>query len=1144
MKYTAQQIQHIVDRAVMPTNEQVAIIEAPMRPLLVVAGAGSGKTETMSMRVLWLVANFEDITPESILGLTFTRKAAAELRSRLRGRLDALGAHMGGNAVNDEDPVSLTYNSFAQRIVSEHGLSIGVDPDFRMLSHAESIDMMTDILANLPEAPIEDVTISSAVTAALSLAGQIAEHGLTLEDAREQLEEFSKDLVDVGDTNAEARSIQKANRTRLALLEPIEIFAQRKRDLGVLDFSDQLVLAERIVTHVPSVCELLRRDHKVVLLDEFQDTSVIQMNLLSTIFKNHPVTAVGDPNQAIYGWRGASASSLESFLDRFQDPATMDREQQTLSLSKAWRNDRQILVAANAVARPLREHSKVAESPVLRARSRAESGEVVFSYVHGYEEQLKEIGDFIERQRRPQGSKIPSVAVLCRRKRDFPLIDKALRSRGIPTQIMGLGGLLQQPAVLDVRAVLALAVDSADSPQLARLLAGVDLGAQDYAVLATWSKQLAMNSGRTKHEAILLEAIDQPPAKTWSPPGSEATMSREGIERVTILGQRLRAVRGGIGRNLIEQVERAIAIMGIRYDTIADPLASGGTAVLDAFIHMVAQFQAQAPAASLSAFLTWLDAEEENDGGMSAPTEEPDPHAVQILTVHGSKGLEWDAVVVAGLSESIFPHYRSKPVYWRDPTRGKAEWISSAAEIPHPMRGDYADLPEFEPVLHEGRSPSSSFKKWLDNEYSPQIAAYKEREERRLAYVALTRAKKAELLIGSWVDTAITPKGPSRYFREAQEALKDTLNRAARNSEMFLSLTPNVQKLPEAEAEVRESQLSEDEQAGVVFAPTTHEQLEVIRASFDNAIAEEPSEDAIGELLVRESEQIFPPVPGPSRVRLAQVAARVRSQVRQMRSDADVFTLLHEMGDEPIVQDVTALLEEERLKRERQVLTISSDALSATAVHHLLDDPQAFTMNMRRPIPQEPQEAAQLGSVLHAWIERELHMGAQEPSEDPVGDETLLNDQQRELLGVLQTHFRSLPVTKLPCVGIEEPFATVLNGITIRGRIDAVFEQEPGHYLLVDWKSGRGLSKRSSSTHARQYLSQLRIYQNAWAERMGIPLERVDAQVIFLGTPRVFSVDELYELAELSPKVSVAQLIGEALDTRVTLSAAHTPLTS
>ena len=395
----------------------------------------------------------------------------------------------------DEDPVALTYNSFAERIVSEHGMRISIDPDFAMLSEAGALDLMTQIVEAWPTDLDETLSPAGVVGKILHLAGEIAEHGYTVETAREALEEFGRELEQVGRGNDVARNVIDANRRRLAFLGPIESYQQRKREMGVLDFSDQLVLATRIVREAPAVRAALRDEFRAVLLDEFQDTSVIQMELLSTLFGDHAVTAVGDPNQAIYGWRGASASSLETFLERFQTGVA--EEDQTLTLSTAWRNDVSILDAANRVAAPLREVASYqqgkdalkAQSPVLVPRPGAGQGRVEIAYTQAYDQALAAMVDFVQRVRSQpvKDGKRRTVAVLSRRRKDFPLIDAALREAGIPTEIVGLGGLLDQPAVQDVRAALELAYDVAASPWLARLLAGIDLGATDLMALGDWS---------------------------------------------------------------------------------------------------------------------------------------------------------------------------------------------------------------------------------------------------------------------------------------------------------------------------------------------------------------------------------------------------------------------------------------------------------------------------------------------------------------------------------------------------------------------------------------------------------------------------------------------------------------------------------
>ena len=306
-----------------PTDEQRAVIEAPLEPLLVVAGAGAGKTTTMSQRVLYMVAHHE-IEPERILGLTFTRKAAGELGLKMRQDLGVLASNLGRNFQGD--PTALTYNSFAARILGEYGATIGVDPDSRLIGQAQQVQILTEIVQNWRgEYPEEDgryKPTSSIVAAVLALSGHIAEQNMTRDQGAKALRAFSEELEEIAqsagkDPTGSLKSMIAVNANRILLLDMARVFEDYKRSHGLIDFSDQLLLATRIVTENAAVVRQVRSDYQAVLLDEFQDTSVIQMTFLSTLFADHPTTAVGDPSQAIYGWRGASASALSNFLTAF-----------------------------------------------------------------------------------------------------------------------------------------------------------------------------------------------------------------------------------------------------------------------------------------------------------------------------------------------------------------------------------------------------------------------------------------------------------------------------------------------------------------------------------------------------------------------------------------------------------------------------------------------------------------------------------------------------------------------------------------------------------------------------------------------------------------------------------------------------------
>ena len=1158
-------IQALVDPGKTPTDEQVRVIEAPRRPLLVVAGAGSGKTETMSMRVLWLVANHEDIAPSSVLGLTFTRKAAGELGDRLRQRLALLAGRVPSLRERlDEDPVSLTYNSFAERIVAEHGMRIGIDPDFTMLTEAGAVDLMTQIVEGWPTDLDEDLSPSAVVGHCLHLAGEVGEHGYTVEEARDALEGFGRDLEQIGATNDTARRTARANARRLAYLGPVEEFQRRKREGGLLDFSDQLVLATRIVCGAPAVRAQVR--------DEFQDTSVIQMELLSLLFHDHAVTAVGDPNQAIYGWRGASASSLERFLDRFQDgPA---QPGQTLTLSTAWRNDRNILRAANRVAAPLREHSRAAKSPVLRARPGAGEGRVDVAYTQDYRSALGAVVDFVSahRARGTREGKRPTTAVLCRRRSDFPYVDMALREAGVPTQIVGLGGLLDQPSVQDARAALVLADDVEASPWLARLLAGIDLGAADLVALGDWARHLAREEGRDPHRAVLLDAVDNPPEPGWSASGGargRPAISGEAVRRVRTLGSRLRAVRAGAGRSVVEQVERAVSIMGILDDVVSDPLAAGGRAALDAFVDVAASYEAEVPGASLSSFLAYLDMADERENGLEAPVSEPDPQAVQIMTVHASKGLEWDGVVVFAMDDGVFPsHSKRRTVDWRDGPPTDSGWVRDASALPYPLRGDHMDLPDFDLDVEGEAKPSAAFKKWLEGDYEARLGEHAEREERRLAYVAMTRARSAQLLVGSWMyRTGASPRHPSRYLMEAHAELFAGAGAgvgAVSGEDGSASGTDGV---PRAARTVPGEDGGGASGTGGSAAPGVGGPL-VVPGVGSALVVPRPDEEELGRLALTEAEAAFPEGPGPSRAAVARAAAQVRSEIASMRADADVFDLLVQMEGEPGVADTVALLEEHRVSLEAPVVEIWQDRVPATSVSELLDDPQAFAARVRRPMPAEPSESSALGTVFHAWAERQLHLASPEPAEvdpaapgvGPVGsllpadeagadggvdaslgggpqvvEEAALDERSRAKLEVLRANFTEFVATELAgCspVGIEEPFSVEVGGVSVQGRIDAVFERTSGggpRFVVIDWKSGRAVDRRTDPAKLRYFITQLRLYRRAWSQRAGVPESAVEARVAFLAGPASFTVEQLEARCGADPGASLDDLVRGAL---------------
>ena len=528
----------------MPTDQQEKVITAPLKPTLVVAGAGSGKTATMSARVTYLVASGQ-VDPSQVLGLTFTRKATHELRERIENRLGQLyrypgwtpsstrsntdesasadapstAAEAGGSnsqvqeltAVAGEATVA-TYNSFAGSLVREWGLEVGLETDTAVLTPASSWQIMYELMENWGQEFEEPFSsLDSATELALQVANSLNENLLSVDEARELMADLGQNLKDLRSVRGAAKAIDAkslpAMTKRIQVLDLVERYIDYKRENSLVDFGDQVALACRIVTDErvgPRVIAQYRDRFKAVLLDEFQDTSVAQTILLSSLFAGCGVVAVGDPNQAIYGWRGASSAALGQFHRHFSNGAGP-----VLQLSTAWRNDPQILQAANRISDPLRASGQVkVEKLVKRPGVGDERGKVWAARVQDGLAEAELIAKFLAQRWSPS----KSMAVLCRTRSQFTPIVAALIERGIPVEVVGLGGLLDVPEVADVRALMSVALDPTSADRLMRLIDLVGIDAADLDVVWSFARELVnarANTGQSSAEPLLAEALSE-----------------------------------------------------------------------------------------------------------------------------------------------------------------------------------------------------------------------------------------------------------------------------------------------------------------------------------------------------------------------------------------------------------------------------------------------------------------------------------------------------------------------------------------------------------------------------------------------------------------------------------------------------------
>ncbi|MCA1824093.1 MAG: ATP-dependent helicase, partial [Frankia sp.] len=750
------------------TDDQLAIAAHPLAPQLVVAGAGSGKTMVMAARVVHLVA-FHGVPPSEILGLTFTNKAAGELAERVRNALAQLSADQlpGDDELVDDQPTVSTYHSYAASIVRDHALRIGREPVTQLLTEASRWQLALRVVRNA-RGPFRHLrwTPGNVARYLLNLDAEMAEHMTTAAEVRAFDADFVARVEALAKPIADFTKCADVARARDELLELVEVYRDSKRELDLIDYGDQVALAAEIAMRSRDVPRMERDRFRVVVLDEYQDTGVAQRLLLSALFgEGHPVTAVGDPHQAIYGWRGASVGNLLRFPEHF--PVDGGTRPVAQPLMTSFRSGGRIIEIANSVARLLLESVGAlrrprVDVPPLRPRPGHESsGETRIALLRTIEAEAGWVADHVVAALDDDDVTPRDVAVLCRRRSDFARLHDAMASRGVPVEVVGLGGLLTMPEVADVVATLRVLVDPIANSELLRLLTGPRwrVGPRDLAALGARARDLAATprdpaAADSTDPVVALraatEGVDVVDVVSLSDAldslGSPERYSPEAYERLVAFRDELRAMRPLVAQPIVETVAEVIRRIGldVEIEAAGGAVAGSRAANLGAFLDHAAGFTGLQGESDLPAFLAYLEAaaDEENGldvGGVSAAD------TVKLLTVHKAKGLEWAVVAVPGLSLDVFPS-----------GQGRERWTSQAQVLPYALRGDAADLPADPELTREGLKA-----------FVGDCGAEAADEERRLGYVAFTRAKRLLLASGYWWGaTQVNPKGPSPLLEE------------------------------------------------------------------------------------------------------------------------------------------------------------------------------------------------------------------------------------------------------------------------------------------------------------------------------------------------------------------------------------------
>ena len=1235
--------------------EQAKVINAPVGDdVLVVAGAGSGKTYTMTRRIVSLIEH--GVTPERILGLTFTRKAAGELLSRVSSAVLDEG-HGEGHGDADRmflKPAVFTYDAFFQSIVRQYGLLVGFDQNTQPLSEAGALQLASNTveqhmdslrgqgLGSFGAATKSVLELSDAIASSM-IGGDIADMHSAIARVREWDDAFiertrslieeetipenavklkapkrlKKDTDESWERKLEefhatahdacvytCASLADTAERRNLLLDLVEAYTAEKRRLNMAEFSDFTIAAYQLVTRFPSIGARYRSRFSHVLLDEYQDTSTTQAALIATLFNGEgtAVGAVGDPFQSIYAWRGASPGAFRMFQQDFHMPV----ERKPYSLSVTRRNSKLVLEAANNLTMLLRDApSRPGSSPMrevdvneLEPLDTAPLGTVG---VLGYDTLGQEIDgvarfcrETIERNTREEDGHKGSVAILFRAKTQMPLFQQALEQYGLSCVTVGYSAMLERPEVRDMFALLRVACDHSDSKSLMRLLATPRFGLGNTTLTALSDIANGLNL-ETQYRALAAAGLvpADEPRENWDvlvrkhrdKVGSsvfladlllrddldEQVTQCDGIDgddaRIILrAGGLLHTVCGAVGRPLPDVVRTAVQALELDVDTVVAQGMRGmevnptiARIPMEAIIDLVDTYMSEISAGqtpTLRGFMAWVDDLRTIEDETSALNINGKAD-VELMTIHQSKGLEWDAVAVVGLADGAFPSNQGDSLkispderheggwdggVWRAPEYRESarSWLSNSGAVPAPVRADAGILPRFPHDAPVGADPIESLAlldapetvddeafgtlRTFDDEtnsidpdalYLTQSEEYGRRyhaDERRLAYVALTRARTDLLLTYSRTgEESRDPRSsnktrkskPSVFWQEVYDSLR-VHNSIADAPTDFPDADELDIPLPDGYFVGDRAREYEDAVVGRAW-------LDVPDAADDDgtglAWPAHLSDDLASRLRS-----------GAEQVRRAIAAAENGSgavdtgtgvlydKARMLVADGDLMTgtLTGDALDTAVKRKAQRIM-----AGSRQSVT----GLQALAGGLNKRDEARYWRGVIRPIPSVASPSASSGTRFHAWAER--FMNAVHPEESGESRDGMLKELRGDLAeGVAdaesatilewERRLASSPwADRMPAWAERQIVVSVrdLGGQVVNGKLDAVFfggldpQDESKRFTIVDWKTGHRPFKRDD---VARKLIQLDLYRLLLAEVEGIPLESIDAALYYV----------------------------------------------
>ncbi len=651
--------------------EQLQAVEHGEGPLLIIAGAGTGKTTVITTRIQNLILE-KNIPPSSILALTFTEKAAAEMETRVDQILP-----YGYTQLWIE-----TFHAFADRILRQEAIHIGLNPSFDLIKEAESLLFLRKHLFDF------ELEYFRPLGNPMKFLQGMLNHFSRLKDDDISPDQYLKYAQEIRNSKSEMRNEDEIKKT-LEMANAFKKYEEMKTKEGVMDFSDLISNTLKLFRTRKNILAQYQKLFQYILVDEFQDTNYAQNELAILLSGEHKnITVVGDDDQSIYRWRGAAISNMIQFRSHFP-------KAKIIALTKNYRSTQNILDTSYQLIQnnnPDRLEVKEKIDKKLVSRREIKGSEVEFIYTNKAEDEAEEVAKKILELAKKSNLKYNEFAILVRANDHSTPFLRSLERRRIPYQFLGPGHLFQQNEIKDLISYLRALANFEDTSALYRVitLPVFDVAARDVAAILNFSK---------KNNYSLFEAMENV---------GDSSLTQEGKEKITRIVEMMKRHLGKIPSETAGQILYYFfedsGLLGHYLDPKSQRTEKEAQNIAR-FFEKLQNFAANREDASVFAVVDWIDLSMElGESPLAADVDWTQNNAVNILTIHSSKGLEFPVVFVVNLVSQRFP------------SRDRKE------QIPVPE-----DL--IKEVLPTGNESLQ--------------------EERRLFYVAMTRAKDNLFLTAS-----------------------------------------------------------------------------------------------------------------------------------------------------------------------------------------------------------------------------------------------------------------------------------------------------------------------------------------------------------------------------------------------------------